>query len=150
MEKSQPNKSTARLLDMADELIEVFRTDPSALPKEDYKAAVNKVSVFENTQFSNRFQNLNQLKKDLYKTCLVDISEGGEGFKSGVYQIYFQNGQLHSGHKLFGDVQPGEVVYSIGLKNFMAFQGFKEKEADDLEQEEINCLSLYFIYSIAS
>lgn len=150
MTNSQHKKSTLRLLDMAGELVEIFNKKPHALPKKDYKNGQNLVSVFENPQFTTHFQNLAQLKEKLYKDCLIDISEGGEGFKTGVYSIYFEHGQLQTCHKLFGDTRSGELVFSVGLKSFMAFQGFKEKEADELAQDDINCLSVFFIYALAT
>lgn len=144
------DKSTERLLAMSEELIEIFRADPSALPKEDYQKAKKMIAVFENPQFGSNFKNLKELKVELYKECLVCVAEGADPLKSGVYQIFFKDGGLTMGHKLFGDPQEGELIYSIGLKDFMAFQGFREKEADDLDQETLNCLSLYFIYSLAN
>ncbi len=144
------DKSTERLLEMSEELIEIFRSDPSALPKEDYQKAKKMIAVFENDQFGTSFKNLKALKRKLFKDCLVSVAEGADAFKSGVYQIIFKEGCLSTGHKLFGDAQDGELIYSIGLKDFIAFQAFREKEADDLDQETLNCLSIYFIYSIAT
>ena len=143
------DKSTERLLAMSEELIEIFRADPSALPKEDYQKAKKMIATFENPQFGNNFKNMKALKKELYRECLVSIAEGADPLKSGVYQIFFKDGNLSMGHKLFGDPQEGELIYSVGLKDFMAFQGFREKEADELDQETLNCLSLYFIYALS-
>lgn len=149
METLPFNKSTQRLLDMATELIDIFRIDLSLIPKEDYKSAQNLLSIFDNPEFSFRFQNLSGLKNQLYTKCLIDVAEGAKALKTGVFQIYFQNGQLLVGHRNFGESQSGELVYSVGLKNIVAFQGFKDRTSSDLQQTEINWLSLYFIYSMA-
>ncbi|MFN7904563.1 MAG: hypothetical protein ACK5P5_05215 [Pseudobdellovibrionaceae bacterium] len=149
MKPSEPNKSSERLFAMASELAEIFRHDTKALPIADYKAAEKKLSIFKNSQFSDHFQNLAELKQKIYEDCLLNISEGGEKFKSGVFYISFKNGVLHSGHRAFSEPQTGELVFSIGLKEYQGLQGYKSKSLRDLRQDDINCLSIYFIYSMA-
>lgn len=137
-------KSDQRLLDLCHEITNIYKTHPNSIPKEALKEASSLVSVFENHQFGPNFKNLRDKKIELFEMCLLDISMGGDMLRAGSFQISFKNGQLQCQHKYFGDASDGELVYSVSLKNQVAFQGFKKNEADEISQEHINQLSLYF------
>lgn len=88
-------------------------------------------------------------REELYKTCLLDVASGGQQLRTGTFQIYFANGKLGVSHKFFGESTEGEMVYSVTLKKQAAFQKFKQNEADEIDQEMINAMSLYFACAIA-
>ena len=137
-------KGNQRLLDMCNEISEIYRGSPDSIPKQDLKEAAHFVSIFENEQFGENFKNIKEMKRKLFDECLLDIAGGGDLLRTGSFYICYRAGSLEVSHRFFGESTEGDVVFSVTLKKQAAFQKFKENEADEIPQEEINKLSLYF------
>ncbi|MFN7904047.1 MAG: hypothetical protein ACK5P5_02585 [Pseudobdellovibrionaceae bacterium] len=137
-------KANKRLLQMCHKITKIYKHNPEAIPKDDLKEAANLVSIFENTQFGPSFQDIFKKKIELYEACLLDVAMGADLLRTGSFQICFTHGKLQVQHKYFGDPSDGELVYSVTLKNQAAFQNFKQNEADEISQDDINRLCLYF------
>lgn len=137
-------KGDQRLLEMCQEVSRIYEESPQSIPKEDLKDAASLVSIFENQQFGENFRNLREVKKRLFEDCLLDIASGGDLLRTGTFQICFKAGQLEVSHRFFGESSEGDLVYSVFLKKQAAFQNFKQTEADEIPQDQINRLSLYF------
>jgi hypothetical protein len=142
--KKNRKRGDKRLLEMCAEISRIYQESPQSIPKEDLKDAASLVSIFENQQFGESFRNIKEMKKQLFDDCLLDIAGGGELLRTGIFQICFRSNQLEVSHRFFGDPTSGDLVYSVSLKKQAAFQNFKQTEADEIPQDQINKLSLYF------
>ncbi len=142
--KKDQKKGDKRLLEMCAEVSRIYHESPQSIPREDLKEASSLISIFENQQFGENFRNIKEIKMQLFDECLLDIAGGGELLRTGIFQICFRANQLEVSHRFFGESTSGDLVYSVSLKKQAAFQSFKQTEADEIPQDQINKLSLYF------
>jgi hypothetical protein len=144
------DKADQRLLSLCSEISQIYEESPESIPKDDLREASKLLSIFRNQQFSEKFKNFRLQKHKLFDKCLLDIARGGDLLRTGTFDICFFSGRLKINHRQFGEPPEGEVVISVTLKKQAAFQKFKENEADEISQQDINRLCLYFACARAS
>jgi hypothetical protein len=129
-----------QLLDSALELAHLLREHHQLLEKQIYDQGSGIVGVFKDSNFKDSFQNSRDLRIDILKNAIEDLSLGGGRLISSTMGISFSKGKLISYIEEFGSAPEGSVIFSISLKQRAAFQNWRNGDDPDseLSQDEVN------------
>lgn len=120
------------------ELAQLFKDNTSLIEKPLLDQGNELVAFFEDTNFSDSFQNYRELKIDLLTMVLEDLAMGAITLKSSQVGLTFQNGKVKTFITPFGKTQGGNLMMSIALKNVAAFQHWRSGTQAEIEQEHLN------------
>jgi len=131
------------------ELAQMIKQDPSLVEKELLNLGNELVGFFEDSNFSNGFQNYQQLKIELMNMVLEDLAMGAITLKTSHIGLTFQNGKIKTFITPFGVPPSGNLMMSISLKNVVAFQKWRSGVQGDIDQEHLNAAIYRVIVSLA-
>ncbi|MGZ5279049.1 MAG: hypothetical protein ACXWC9_03855 [Pseudobdellovibrionaceae bacterium] len=131
------------------ELAQMIKQDPNLVEKELLKKGDELVGFFEDSNFSNGFQNYRELKVELWKMVLEDLAMGAITLKTSNIGLTFQNGKVKTFITPFGVPPSGNLMMSVSLKNVVAFQKWRSGNQGDIDQEHLNAAIYRVIVSLA-
>lgn len=120
------------------ELARMIQQDPSLIEKELLSHGSELISLFEDGNFSDSFQNFKQLKQELFKMVLEDLAMGAMTLKTSTIGLSFKNNKVKTFISPFGSMPEGNVMFSISLKHIVAFKRWRSGEEAEMPQEELN------------
>lgn len=137
------------ILKSTTELAEIMKSNPSFIEKNELGIGQDLLSLFQDDNFTDSFQNLKTLKREVLLSVAEDISTGGQSLKDFSFGVSFRNGKLETYKAPFGRPPEGSVVFSISQKNRAAFKNWRSQGEEDLSQEAINS-TIYFLATALS
>ena len=120
------------------ELAQLMKQDPSLVEKPLLELGNELVAFFEDSNFSDSFQNYLELKKELLSMVLQDLAMGAMTLKTSQVGLTFQNGKIKTFITPFGKSHGGNLMMSVSLKQVVAFQKWRSGEKTDIDQEHLN------------
>jgi hypothetical protein len=121
------------------ELAALIKQDPSLVEKNLLSQGNSLLALFEDTNFSNSFQNFKALKRELFCSALEDLAMGAITLKTSVMGLTFKEGKVKTFITPFGVNPDGNIMFSISLKSSAAFKNWRTSAADtEISQEELN------------
>jgi hypothetical protein len=107
------------------------------------KRGQNLLALFFDQNFTDSFQNLAELKKEMLLLAAEDIAKGVISLRSSVLGISFLHSKLKTYVIPHGSAPDGSVVFSISWKHIRSFQNWRNEDTADIDQEDLNaCLYL--------
>lgn len=126
------------------DLVHIIANDRGSIDRSDYKLGSESVGIFHDSNFSDSFKNLKDLKKQVLHDAIEDLSTGANNLRSGQYGVVFSQNSLSKFLSTHDAPPQGQVIFSIFLKDVVAFKNWRNNEGDELPQDEINS-SIYFL-----
>lgn len=128
-----------QLLESAFELAHLLRDHRQLLEKSLFDRGNSIVGIFKDSNFKDNFQNSRDLRIDILKNAIEDLSQGGGRLISSTMGISFSKGKLVPYIEELGATPTGSVIFSITLKQRAAFHKYREGDPEaELVQEELN------------
>lgn len=126
------------------DLVHIIANDRGSIDRNDFKLGSESVGIFQDSNFSDSFKNLKELKKQVIHEAIEDLSMGANNLRSGQYGVVFSQNTLTKFLSTHDLPPQGQVIFSIFLKDVVAFKNWRNNEGDELPQDEINS-SIYFL-----
>tara|TARA_B110001454_G_scaffold219202_1_gene251991 strand:- start:81926 stop:82369 length:444 start_codon:yes stop_codon:yes gene_type:complete len=128
----------ANVLVPASEFAKILADDPKELNQAELNRGNSVLLVYNDENFGSRFPDLNSLKLSVLKMAIEDISGRAQILSANSIGVTFLENKLQTFLTPFGGTTEGTIVYKIGIKNTIAFQKWRQGEATDISQEDIN------------
>jgi len=119
------------------ELAALIKEDPSLIERELLNQGNEYIAIYEDRNFTNGFQNLKEMKRELFTMVLEDIGMGAVTLKTSVVGLTFSGNKVKTYISPFGTNPQGNVMFSVSLKNVVAFRNWRNG-TEDLPQDELN------------
>lgn len=126
------------------ELATLIKGNPSLIEKSLFDKGNELVAFFEDSNFSNHFQNFKELKRELFCLSLEDLAMGGTTLRCSVMGLSFKDGKVKTFITPFGIQPQGNVMCSLSLKQAVAFKKWRDGEIQEIPQDDLNA-ALYRI-----
>jgi hypothetical protein len=136
----------ANVLVPASEVAKILADDARELNQEEVIRGNSVLLVYNDENFGSRFTDLKSLKLSVLKMAIEDISGRAQILSSNTIGVTFFENKLQTFLTPFGGATEGVIVYKIGIKNALAFQKWRQGEASDISQEDINSAIYRLIY----
>ncbi len=101
-------------------------------------------AIYQDSNFSDRFNGVKELKTATYKMAIEDISMGAPMLAQSVIGLTFKENRIQTYISPHGNSISGNNVFSISLKNLVAFKGYRAGISDPVADQLINS-GLYFL-----
>lgn len=101
-------------------------------------------AIYQDTNFSDRFKGVKELKTATYKMAIEDISMGAPMLTQSVIGLTFKENRIQTYISPHGNPISGNNVFSISLKNLVAFKSYRAGISDPVADQLINS-GLYFL-----
>jgi hypothetical protein len=131
------------------QLAELIKQDPSLVEKSLLEQGHELVAFFEDSNFSDSFQNYLQLKRELLTMVLEDLAMGAITLKSSLVGLTFSNGKIKTFITPFGKTHGGNLMMSVSLKNVVAFQKWRSGGQAEIDQEHLNAAIYRVVVALA-
>ncbi len=120
------------------ELAQLIKQDPKLIEKDLLQRGLEILALFQDSNFSDSFQNFKELKQDLYLTVLEDLAMGGMTLRTSVMGLSFRDGKVKTFITPHGMPPQGNVMYSVSLKNIAAFKNWRSDDGSEIPEEDLN------------
>lgn len=147
-EKNMPNRNHMKtttdkvkkvdVLRSSEELAQIMKKDPSFIEKDLIQQGDQILGIFTDESFRGSFKNFDKMKIEAIKMAIEDIACGAPTLMSSTIGLTFKNNKIQTYIVPFGTMASGNVMFSINLKNRAAFKSWRDQEATDFAQEEVN------------
>jgi hypothetical protein len=107
------------------------------------------LAVFEDLNFSEKFKNLADLKKELFLMAAEDLAMGAIAFKTSSIGLQYANNQIRTFISPFGSTESGNVVVSIVIRQVAAFKNWRKVEEIEFPNDELNAGIYYLAHEIS-
>ncbi len=128
----------ANVLVPAQEFAQILAAEPKELNQAEIARGNSVLLVYSDDNFGARFIDLKNLKLSVVKMAIEDISGRAQILSSNTIGVVFLENKLQTFLTPLGAQTTGNVVYKIGIKNTIAFQAWRQGEASEISQEDIN------------
>lgn len=138
------NEPRVNIRNAAIELAEYLKSNPSDIEKSELSIGANYLAIYLSDQFNLNSDKAKELIKEAILLAIEDLSTGGVALRGGLIGVQFYENKLElfvTSHEL---APLGTIVFRIGIKHIIAFQGWRTKEGEELPQLQTNC-SVYFL-----
>lgn len=142
MKENKPTK--VNIIESTSVLAQLMSDNPSEIDRDLLKKGENLIAIFQDSNFSNQFHNLKDLKKEIISMAINDISIGVMTLQSATLGVTFSHSKLKTYISPHGSSPEGSVVYSLSWKNIKAFQNWRSEEESEITQDKIN-YAIYFL-----
>ncbi|HPI41598.1 MAG TPA: hypothetical protein PLJ21_12390 [Pseudobdellovibrionaceae bacterium] len=142
MKKNEKKQKT--FLETTYELAGIIKSDRTFIDKTDFEAGKEIISIFSDPNYTKSMDGYQALKQKTIEDAISDLSNGAENLKSGLYGVQFLKNKLSNFYCLHNEKPEGAIVFSIVLKEFVAFKNWRLTEGDDFPQEKVNH-SIYYL-----
>ena len=126
------------------ELAHILKFSSENLINEEYKAGEEFISIFCDSHFDIDGNNIRPKILEVHLTAIDDLATGALTLRYGFIGLHFYLNKVAtfiSSH----DSQPsGSIIYKIGIRQLLAFKGWRTKAEDDISQELTNC-GIYYL-----
>lgn len=120
------------------ELSQLMKESPADVDRELVKKGESLLGIFQDPNYTDKFQNLKEVKREIYDMAINDIAAGVMVLRSSVIGVTFSVSKLKTYVTPHGSLPEGSVVFSISWKNIRAFRNWREGSEDEVTQEQIN------------
>jgi hypothetical protein len=120
------------------ELAKLIQQDPKLIERDLLNHGSEILALFEDSNFSDSFQNFRQLKQELFKMALEDLAMGAITLKTSTIGLSFKDNKIKTFITPFGSMPQGNVMFSISLKNVVAFKRWRDGLETEMPQDELN------------
>ncbi len=120
------------------ELAQILKDNPAMIEKDLFEQGHELVAFFEDSNFSDQFQNFREMKKELLSMVLEDLAMGAITLKTSNVGLTFLNGKVRTFITPFGSPQSGNLMMSVSLKNVVAFKNWRSGTDQEIDQEHLN------------
>lgn len=120
------------------QLAQMIKTDKSLIERSLFTEGSEMLGLYEDLNFKDTFQNLKEMKLELFKMAIEDLAMGGLTLKTSTIGLSFREGKIKTFISPLGTSPQGTVMFSINLKNNAAFKNFRNGDGGELPQEKIN------------
>jgi hypothetical protein len=110
------------------ELAKIIQEDKSTVEKDLVRAGEALVSIYQDKNFQNSFQNLREQKVNFLKMAIEDLAEGAVVLRGSELCLMFRDGKVMPTTRNHGAELNGILMFSISLNN----------PEIDIPQEKIN------------
>ncbi len=148
-DQPQDNFKKVNITESCLELAEMMSQMPSMADKELIKKGEALIAIFQDSNFSDKFQDLAQIKQQLLLMAANDIASGVMTLRSSIMGVAFLHSKLKTYITPHGSLPEGSVVFSLSWKNIRAFGNWRKGEEIDLAQEDVNSSIYYLSYLIS-
>lgn len=128
----------ANVLSPALEFAQILAAEPKELNQAEVNRGNTVLLVYNDENFGSRFSDLKSLKLSVIKMAIEDISGRAQILSANTIGVTFLENKLQTFLTPFGATTSGTVVYKIGIKNTLAFHKWRQGEASEISQEDIN------------
>lgn len=136
----------ANVLLPASEFAQILANDPNEVSSVEINRGNSVLLVFSDENFGANFADLSPLKLSVLKMAIEDISGRAQILSSNTIGVTFLKNKLQTFLTPFGALTEGSIVYKIGIKNVISFQKWRQGEASEISQEDINSAIYRLIY----
>ncbi len=140
------SQDKANVLEPAEIFAQILADDPKEFNSSEFNKGSNILLVYSDDNFGSRFTDLKNLKLSVIKMAIEDISGRAQILSSNIIGVTFLENKLQTFLTPFGAQTSGTVVYKIGIKNTLAFQKWRQGEASDISQSDINSAVYRLVY----
>lgn len=137
----------ANVLVPAEEFARILASEPKELNRAELNRGNSVLLVYDEASFGGtRFPELKILKLSVVKMAIEDISGRAQILSANTIGVTFLENKLQTFLTPFGSQTIGNVVYKVGIKNTIAFQKWRQGEASEISQEDINSAVYRLVY----
>ncbi len=102
------------------------------------------VAIYVDSNFKDSFKNYHDLKMETLKMVLEDLAAGAPALRSSTVGLSYRNNRVEPYISPHGTMPPSNTMYSINLKESVAFKNYLFSSNEDLPEEMIN-VAIYYI-----
>lgn len=102
------------------------------------------LGLYEDENFGDRFQNLTDLKTELFLTVCEDLAMGAVALKTSAIGLQFVNGSIRTFMTPYGSLDGANVLFSISIRKVAAFKNWRNVSEIDFQPAELHS-GIYFI-----
>lgn len=149
---SPQSKKPEKLVDVfksASELASIFVENPAFAEKDLVAQGQSLVGIFQDPSFKEETPNFRELKYEALKMAIEDLAMGAMTLRGSTIGVTREKGVVKSFISPIGIQPPGNSMYTINLKNSVAFKNFRFDEGDEFPQDIINASIYYLTYVLA-
>lgn len=155
MNSSQNKKESLKadkLVDVfksASELATIFIENPAFAEKTLVAEGQGHIGIYQDPTCKEDTPNFRELKFEALKMAIEDLAMGAMTLRGSSIGITRDKGVMKSFISPIGIQPPGNSIYSINLKNAVAFKNFRFDEGDEFPQDIINSSIYYLTYVLS-
>lgn len=120
------------------ELAAILKEDSKLIERDMLQRGNELIALYQDANFGDGFQNFRELKRDLFCAALEDLAMGGITLRTSAMGLTFREGKVKTYISPLGVQPPGNVMFSISLKNVAAFMSWRSDDGAEFPQEELN------------
>ena len=139
-------KDRADVLRPSKEFAQILADNPSEVNSEELKRAAQWLLVYEDETYGSQFSNIKQLKVNVLKMAIEDISGRAQILTGNTLGVTCQDGELQTFLTPFGTLTLGTIVYKLGIKGIESFRKWRLGEVSEITQVDINSIIYKLVY----
>lgn len=120
------------------ELAQVFKETPELIEKDIFNYGSTLISLFQDETKRNSFLGFGKMKVEALRSAIDDLSAGGSILRESTIGLTFKDNRIQNFVVPFGTSPSGDVLYSISLKNIVAFKNWRDDQTVDIPQDDLN------------
>lgn len=133
-----PNSNRANVLEPAEKFAYILHDDPKEINGAEVKRGDQFLLVYSDDNFGSRFPDLKRMKLSVVKMAIEDISGRAQILSANTIGVTFLENKLQTFLTPFNSQTTGNVVFKVGIKNALAFQKWRQGEASEITQDDVN------------
>lgn len=126
------------------ELAHILKYSSENLVNEEYKAGEDFISIFCDKHFDIDGNHIRSKILDVHLSAIDDLATGALTLRYGFIGLNFYLNKVSTFISSHDSHPPGSIIYKIGIKQLLAFKGWRTKAEDDISQELTNC-GIYYL-----
>ncbi|MCB0368938.1 MAG: hypothetical protein KDD45_05660 [Bdellovibrionales bacterium] len=134
----KPSSQRANVLDPAEQYANILKSDPKEINAAELRRGDQFLLIYSDENFGSRFADLNSLKLSVVKMAIEDISGRAQILSTNTIGVTFLDNKLQTFLTPFGGQATGNVVFKVGIKNVLAFQKWRQGQASEISQDDVN------------
>lgn len=128
----------------ARELAEYLKENPEDIDRAEYSIGFNYLALYTNEQFNLSSDSARELIVEAILSAVEDLSTGASDLRAGMIGVQFYENKLELFRSTHEAPPLGTMIFRIGIKHLIAFQGWRTREEEEIPQLQTNC-SVYFL-----
>lgn len=131
------------------ELAKIMKDHPAIVEKALLARGTEMIGIYIDPNFKDSFQNLKQLKIESYKMAIEDVAMGAVALKAATLGLVFKDNKVQTFIAPHGNNPQGTVIFSIAIKNVVAFKAWRTDDGAELPEEEANAMMYSLIAGVS-
>jgi hypothetical protein len=151
-QRKKDGLETNKMIDVfksAVELATIFVENPAFAEKTLVTEGQGHIGIFQDPTFKEDTPNFRELKFEALKMAIEDLAMGAMTLRGSSIGITHDRGVVKSFICPIGVPPPGNSMYTINLKNAVAFKNFRFDKGEEFPQDIINASIYYLTYVLA-